>query len=322
MADSIEEWAGKVGAGDRRAIARALSAIERFDDSSTPLLKRLFLCGRRAEVIGVTGAPGVGKSTLVEKLTRIFRSRDLSVGVLAIDPTSPFTGGAILGDRIRMQNLSGDDCVFIRSMATRGHLGGLAAASQDAVTVLEAAGCDLVLIETVGVGQDEVEVARLADATLLVLAPEMGDEVQTFKAGVMEIADIFVINKADHAGAERTAAEISRMLSVLPDRGRWRPPIIKTVATTGQGMEDLVKGTDEFRTWRERRGIGDCRTRDKWRNRLLQLVRQRVLKNIVEARVEEARLEEWVERIVRRQADPHTAAEELTRDLSIASFRQ
>lgn len=321
MAKEIEEWVGKVQSGDRRAIARALSAIERGDDSSTPLLKSLFLAGRRAEVVGVTGAPGVGKSTLVEKLARICRGRGLRVGIIAVDPTSPFSGGAILGDRIRMQTLSGDEGVFIRSMATRGHLGGLAAASQDAVTVLEAAGCDLVVVETVGVGQDEVEVAGLADTTLLVLAPGMGDDVQTFKAGVMEIADVFVINKADHPGVERTEQEITQMLSVMPAGSDRRPPIVRTIATTGEGVEDVERRVEEFRAWRERSALGERRTRKKWRERLLQLVRQRVLKNVVEFGVDQARLEECVERVLRRQVDPHTSAEELLKDLPIGSSR-
>ncbi len=319
MADEIEEWTEKVRGGDRRAIARALSAIERGDESSTRLLRNLFLAGRRAEVIGVTGAPGVGKSTLVEKLARLYRSRGVRVGILAVDPTSPFSGGAILGDRIRMQSLSIDEGVFIRSMATRGHLGGMAAAAQDAITVLEAAGCGLALVETVGVGQDEVEVAELADITLLVLVPGMGDDVQAFKAGVMEIADVFAINKADREGAERTEQEIIRMLSVMPNRPGWRPPIVRTIATTGQGVEDVQRRIEEFRAWSERSALGERRAREKWRGRILQLVRERMLRNIVEPGVDEARLESCLERVLRRQADPHTLADELIGNLSIGS---
>ena len=197
MTDTHAAWADQILAGNRRAIARGISAVENGDPAASPLLKILFPRSRRAHLIGVTGSPGAGKSTLVEKLALEYRQKGNRVGILAVDPTSPFTGGAILGDRIRMRALAGDPEVFLRSMATRGQLGGLAPATQDVAAILEAAGCSVILIETVGVGQDEIEVARLADMTLLLLVPGMGDDVQTFKAGVMEIADVFVINKAD-----------------------------------------------------------------------------------------------------------------------------
>src|SRR5439155_1516314 len=244
---SYEEWAAKIVTGDRRAIARATSAVENGEAAGVALLKLLFPKVSPAYVIGVTGSPGAGKSTLAEKLAIEYRRHDCRVGIVAVDPTSPFSGGAILGDRIRMQSLSGDEGVFIRSMATRGRLGGLAPGAHDVVTILEAAGCQVVLVETVGVGQDEVEVARLADATALLLVPGMGDDVQTFKAGVMEIADVFVINKADRPGADRVEQEVAAMLSIGPRTDAWRPPILKTVATTAEGIAGLREALDRFR---------------------------------------------------------------------------
>ena len=223
----------KVFAGNGRAISRAISLVESKDPVGVELLKQIFSRSGRAAIVGVTGSPGAGKSTLVDKLAADYRGAGARVGVVAIDPTSPFSGGAILGDRIRMQNLSGDAGIYIRSMATRGHLGGLAPTTHDVVTILDAAGCDVVIIETVGVGQDEVEIARLADTTVLLLVPGMGDDVQTFKAGVMEIADLYAINKADRPGAERVEQEVMAMLSLANRDDGWRPPILKTIATTG-----------------------------------------------------------------------------------------
>ena len=242
MADSIQAWAENVLARDRRAIARAISAVERRDPRGTELLKLLFPTSGKAEVIGVTGSPGAGKSSVVEKLAGAYREAGARVGIVAVDPTSPFTGGALLGDRIRMQSLASDKEIYIRSMATRGQLGGLAPTTHDVVTILDAAGCDVVLIETVGVGQDEVEVARLAEVTVLLLVPGMGDHVQTAKAGVMEIADLYVINKSDFPGAERLEQELEAVLSMASRADGWRPPIVKTIATTGQGIAEARAG--------------------------------------------------------------------------------
>jgi len=241
MPDALRDLVEKVLAGDRRAMARAISTVEDKDPLALPLLKELFTRAGRALVVGITGSPGAGKSTLVEKLAKEHRRAGARVGILAVDPTSPFSGGAILGDRVRMQSLANDAGVYIRSMATRGQLGGLAPTTHDAVTVLDAAGCEVVLIETVGVGQDEVEVARLADATVLLLVPGMGDDIQTFKAGVMEIADLYVINKADRPGAERIEQEVTAMLSLTSRPDGWRPPVLRTVATTGQGIAELYQ---------------------------------------------------------------------------------
>lgn len=313
--ESTEEWAAKIQAGDRRGMARAISAIENGDPECLPLLNKLFPLARRATVIGVTGPPGAGKSTLVEKLAAAYRRKGSRVAILAVDPTSPFSGGAILGDRIRMQSLSTDEGVYIRSMATRGRLGGLAPATEDAVTVLEAAGYGTVAIETVGVGQDEVEVASLADITLLLLTPAMGDEVQAFKAGVMEIADIFVINKSDYAGSDRIAQEIAAMLSLSTAQGNWRPPIIKTVATTGQGIEDLLQAVGKFHSHAERSSLWKAREREKWRLRLLQLLRQKLFESVLHHVLSDQEIAEHVDRIIERRTDPHTVVEEIMKGL-------
>ncbi|MBI4444172.1 MAG: methylmalonyl Co-A mutase-associated GTPase MeaB, partial [Acidobacteria bacterium] len=244
--NSLEEWVQKILQGDSRTISRAISTVENRDAQAQELMKTLFRHTGRAAIIGITGAPGSGKSTLVSALAALLRGHNRQVGILAVDPTSPYTGGAILGDRVRMQAQSTDPGIYIRSMATRGALGGLSAATLDAVVVLDAAGKDFILIETVGVGQDEVEIARLADATLLLLVPGLGDEVQTFKAGVMEVADIFVLNKADQAGADRLETEIQNMLSSAPALTPWLPPIVRTVATEQRGVQDLLEAVFRF----------------------------------------------------------------------------
>src|SRR5713101_2957107 len=236
----MQDWAGKIAAGDVRALARAATAIENGAPESGELLRELAPRGGRATVVGITGPPGAGKSTLVDALARAIRREGKTVGIVAVDPTSRISGGAILGDRIRMQAHHGDPGVFIRSMATRGAVGGLARATADLALLLDAAGKDYVLIETVGVGQDEVEVAGVADVTVLVLVPGMGDDVQAIKAGIMEIADVFVINKADHPGAERVESEIQGVLSLGHRPDGWAPPIVRTVATEGTGVDENI----------------------------------------------------------------------------------
>ncbi|HUI43720.1 MAG TPA: methylmalonyl Co-A mutase-associated GTPase MeaB [Terriglobia bacterium] len=311
--DELQDWVERVQAGDRRATARAISAVESGEPAAAPLLKLFFACAGPSEVIGVTGAPGAGKSTLVEKLAADYRRSGGRVGIVAVDPTSPFSGGAILGDRIRMQSLTTDEGVYIRSMATRGELGGLAPAAHDVVTVLEAAGCGTVLIETVGVGQDEVEVAHLADVTVLVLAPGMGDDVQTFKAGVMEIADVFAVNKADRPGAGRVEQELRAMLSISPRSDGWRPPVVQTVATTGDGVADLRQALDDFRAFGERTELKRTRQRERWRARLLALLRQRLFEQVYRAHLGDGAVDRWVDEVLERRSDPHSVVDEIVR---------
>lgn len=309
--EELRDWAGRVTAGDRRAMGRAISAIESGDPSGAALLRLLFPRAGETQVVGVTGPPGVGKSTLVEKLAAEFRRKGRQVGIIAVDPTSPFSGGALLGDRVRMQRLATDDGVYIRSMATRGELGGLAPATYDVVRVLEAAGCSTVLIETVGVGQDEVEVAHLADVTVLVMAPGMGDDVQTFKAGVMEIADVFAVNKADQPGADRVGQQLTAMLSISPRADGWRPPIVFTVATTGEGAGDLCRALDDFAGFGSRTDLKRRRQREKWRARLRSSLRQRLFERVWREQVDNGAVERSVDDIVERRSDPESVVDRI-----------
>jgi len=311
MSELDHDFVEKILAGDRRAIARAISSVENRDPSAVPLLRVLFPKAGRARVVGITGSPGAGKSTLVEKLAAEYRRRGARVGILAVDPTSPYSGGAILGDRVRMQSLAHDPGVYIRSMATRGQLGGLAPTTQDAVTILDAAGCEIVLIETVGVGQDEVEVARLADVTVLLLVPGLGDDIQTFKAGVMEIADLFVINKADRPGADPVEQELTAMLSLASRPDGWRPLMIKTVATTGQGIAELIQGLDQFYVFGDKGDVAGRRRTEQWRSPLLDLLRQALFERAVAGPLAGGSLDRQVEGLLAHQTDPHQVVEQI-----------
>ena len=310
-----------VRAGDPRALARAISLVEDESPIGTDVLRRLFADTGRAYVVGVTGPPGAGKSTLVDRLIAQLRAGGQTVGVVAVDPTSPFTGGAILGDRVRMQAHAGDPGVFIRSMATRGHLGGLSRSAGEIALLLDAAGKDVVLIETVGVGQDEVDIVRTADVSIVVIVPGAGDEVQTLKAGIMEIADIFVVNKADREGADRTVASIEALLSLQSYAPQeWRPPIVKTTATTGDGLPELVSAIDRFRTHTDGSRAERRRTRAEWR--LRELIAQRFLRHVESSVLSAGELATMLERIAERALDPYTAADEvLTRALGNAPRR-
>jgi len=295
-------------AGDVRAIARGISLVENDGDEGPALVRDLFPRSGRAFLVGMTGAPGAGKSTLVDGLVARWRKAGRSVGVIAVDPTSPFSGGAMLGDRVRMQAHAQDAGVFIRSMATRGHLGGLARATADAAVVLDAAGKDIVAIETVGVGQDEVEIARTADVSIVVLVPGMGDDVQALKAGVMEIADIFVVNKADREGTDRTVADVESLLSLHAYQdGEWRPPIVRTQATAGVGFDELIEA---IRRFSEQKSIVSARRRQRAEVQLRAILSAKLLRQ-VEARVPPAEMTTLVDRIVARSIDPYSAAGEL-----------
>jgi LAO/AO transport system kinase len=295
--------------------------VEAGDTLGTELLKKLFPASGKAEVIGVTGSPGAGKSTLVEKLAGEYRRAGARVGIIAVDPTSPFSGGALLGDRIRMQSLSGDRGIYIRSMATRGQLGGLAPTTHDVVTLLDAAGCEVVLIETVGVGQDEVEVARLADATALLLVPGMGDDVQTFKAGVMEIADLYVINKADRPGADRVEQEVETMLSMACRSDGWRPPIVKAIATTGSGVGEVRQALEQFRSFQEQSALKEKRRRAYWRSRLLELLRQNLFEKVVGERLRDGSLEQSIDDVLQHRADPYSLVERIVAESVVKGGR-
>jgi LAO/AO transport system kinase len=301
----------RILAGDPRAIARAISLIEDESPDAARIVGAIYPRSGRAYLVGITGSPGAGKSTLVDRLTAEWRKRGKTVGIVCVDPTSPYSGGAILGDRVRMQAHAEDAGVFIRSMATRGHLGGLAQTTAEAAIVLDAAGFDVVIIETVGVGQDEVDIVRTADVSVVTLVPGTGDEMQALKAGIMEIADIFVVNKADREGADRTAASVEAMLSLEDFKdGRWRPPVLRTVATTGAGVAELVTSIEHFRAQTDA-AVERRRTRAEWR--LRELLGRGFLQHLERAVLEPGELDRLLDRVTAREIDPYAAAEGVVR---------
>jgi LAO/AO transport system kinase len=326
---SVESLVAALLAGNRRALARTISHIENSTDFARPLLAALYPRAGSAHILGITGAPGTGKSTLVNGLARAYRRRGLTVGIIAVDPTSPFSGGALLGDRVRMRDLAGDPGVFIRSMATRGSLGGLAQATADVVMTLDAAGFDRVVIETVGVGQSEVEIASTAHTTVVVEAPGLGDEVQAIKAGILEIADIFTVNKADRDGADRTVMALKMMLNLgapqkhqvmhhvrllpveLPEhtsnREAWMPPILKTIATQQQGIVELLDAVEAHRLYLEQSGNRQLRERLRAAASLRMILRDALLEQLLEDAGRE-NINQVVQAVAARQRDPYTAA--------------
>jgi LAO/AO transport system kinase len=296
--------------GDPRALARAISTVENHSPGWIDLLKELFPHSGKARTIGLTGAPGAGKSTLVDQLATHYRKQKHTIGIIAVDPTSPYTGGAILGDRIRMQQHFSDPGIYIRSMATRGSLGGLARTTADVALVLDAAGRDLVLIETVGVGQDEIDIVRLADVTVVILVPGMGDDVQTIKAGIMEIADIFVINKVDHDGAERVEREIRGMQSLAMRTDQWTPPIVKTVASEGRGILELADAIAAYESHQQKQGLVSQRRTQNWEVRLLEMLRDNLLQQ-ARATFTDGELSELAAQVAEHKRDPYSLVEEI-----------
>lgn len=304
----MSDLARAVIKGDHRAIARAISLVENNRSAAQEMMKKIFPHTGESIIIGVTGAPGSGKSTLVDQMLGFLRKKGKKIGIVAVDPSSPFSGGAILGDRIRMMQHSVDPEIFIRSMATRGHLGGVAKATGEAISVLEAAGKNIILVETVGVGQDEVEVVKLADIILVVLIPGAGDDIQVFKAGIMEIADIFVLNKADSPLAERTEKQLKAMLD-LGLGGKAPPPVINTVATEGRGVDKLIDEIDRLVTDKDQE-LKDSRKKRLIPWMLMDIISEKIYSSVTQ-HIKTAEFEDLIERIHRRETDPYSVADEI-----------
>jgi len=306
----LQTWIKQLRAGNVRALARAISAVENRSPGWSDLLKALFPHSGHARVIGLTGAPGAGKSTLVDQLARLYRKQERTIGIVAVDPTSPYTGGAILGDRIRMQEHFSDPGIYIRSMATRGSLGGLARTTADVATVLDASGREIVLIETVGVGQDEVDIVRLAQITIVMLVPGMGDDVQTIKAGIMEIADIFVINKSDREGADHVEREIHALQSLAERHDGWTPPIVKTVASQGTGVPELAAAIAGYEAYLQKDNRALEKSVENWQERLVEMLRDTMLERARE-QLTDRDLERLAKEVAEHKRDPYTLVEEI-----------
>ena len=301
----------RVSSGEAAAVARAISKIEDGSAGAAALMKEIYQLSRGALVIGITGAPGAGKSSLVDKLAMLYRERGERVGIVAVDPSSPFSGGAILGDRIRMQTLGLDEGVFIRSMATRGNLGGLARATVDAVAILDAAGYAKIIVETVGVGQDEVEIVKAADVSVVVVVPGMGDDIQAIKAGIMEIGDVFVINKADKEGVYSTEKELEALLSLASRDDGWEPPIVKTVATENHGVKELAQAIDSYCQAQLGARVSSDRRRAIARWRIIELLRESLLARVLASDSSVAMLNRLADEVATRRRDPYSAVEEI-----------
>jgi LAO/AO transport system kinase len=321
MTTVVDNWAEQVRAGDVRAISRAVSAIENRAPEAEEILRTLFPHTGKAYRVGITGAPGTGKSTLVDRLAAHYRAAKKGVGIIAVDPSSPFTGGSILGDRIRMQGHASDNGVFIRSMATRGFLGGLSQATRDTTLLLDAAGKDVVIIETVGVGQGEIEIVRLADCTIVVLMPGMGDDVQNLKAGLMEIGDIFVLNKCDREGADRFEQQLKGILQLVPEREGWRPPVVRTIASEDRGIDVLAAEIEKFRKHFESAAEKQAREIGHWKEWILQLLESRLMERVVGDHLGEAELNRVAGLVAARQMDPYAAVNEVLAKAGLGAKR-
>ncbi|GAB7387152.1 methylmalonyl Co-A mutase-associated GTPase MeaB [Bacillaceae bacterium] len=307
----------KIFAGNQRAIGRAITAIENEAPERQEILKLLYLHRKPAYLLGITGSPGTGKSTLTDRLIDILRQNGKKVGVIAVDPTSPYTGGAILGDRVRMQRHFLDPDVFIRSMGTRGSAGGLSRATEEAVLVLEAAGKDVVIIETVGVGQSELDIMHLADSTVVVLSPGAGDLVQAFKAGIMEIADVFVVNKADLPDADKTVRQVEAMLDSVYHDKPWRPPVVKTVSVKNEGLDRLWEQLQAHARYLEESGLRESKRKKRIREKIMQLVHDRINERVRAKIMATDRLHEWVREAEAGKTDPYTSAERIMNMITV-----
>jgi LAO/AO transport system kinase len=306
----IEELVQGVLSGNRRSIARAITIIENNTTETKKLIASIYPHTGKAHIIGITGPGGSGKSTLIEKIIREYRRKDKTVGVIAVDPTSPFTGGAFLGDRIRMQELSTDQGVFIRSMATRTYMGGIAKATKDAVKLLDAAGKGIVIVETVGAGQSEVEIIKVAKTVVVLFAPGLGDEIQAIKAGIMEIGDIFVVNKADRENADKAVMDIQAMLQLNNKERAWKPPVLKTVALTGEGVSKLIEKIEEHKCFLEKESERK-RSREKAESELIEAIKEKVASSIIEEMKKEGKFEVFLQEILAKKTDPASIAEKL-----------
>jgi len=321
LSQHIQTWIDQLCSGDVRALARAISTVENRAPGWSELLKAVFPHSGKARVLGLTGSPGAGKSTLVDQLARLYRKDNHTVGIIAVDPTSPYSGGAILGDRIRMQDHFSDPGIYIRSMATRGSLGGLARTTADVTTVLDASGRDLIMIETVGVGQDEVDIVRLADVTVVMLVPGMGDDVQTIKAGLMEIADIFVINKSDREGAEHVEREIRTLQSLALRNDGWTPPIVKTIASQGVGIQELADAISDYEAHLQKENLALPKSVENWQERLIEMLRDAMLEK-ARTQFADGSLARMAAEVAEHKRDPYSLVEEIASNVGETPMTQ